>query len=90
MIELFGLLIIAIVLFVVGPFINFIIGWITGWLISNTFAATFLTGLDFLGITLTINEIPILCGVLNVIGNFFKSSRSSKLDNEIDKLIDSL
>ena len=55
------------------PFLSFIIGLIIGWLIKISFGAMFISGLKLIGLDIPIESIPLLCGVLNVIGSFFRS-----------------
>lgn len=64
-------------LIVFAPFLNFLIGYFTGWLISKTFGVTFIAGVNLIGINLTIKQIPLLCGVLNIIGGFFRRNNSN-------------
>lgn len=62
-----------ILLIVFGPFLNFVWGYFIGWLIQNTFGLTLCNGLSMIGISITPNSLPLLCGTLGVIGSFFKS-----------------
>lgn len=67
----FGLVIVIIIF---SPFLNFILGYFIGWLITKTFGTTFLAGLNLLGLKLTMTQIPLLCGTLNAIGSFFRNT----------------
>ena len=64
----------TIVLIFASPFINFIFGWIVGWFIKIIFGTIFISGLKLIGIKISIDTIPLLCGTLNLIGSFFRSS----------------
>ena len=64
----------TIVLIFASPFINFVLGWIVGWLIKIIFGTIFISGLKLIGIDISIDMIPLLCGTLNLIGSFFRSS----------------
>lgn len=70
----FGAVILLLLLLIFSPFICFCGGWVTGLLIQWIFADTFLKGLALLGIIITKSQIPLFCGILGVIGSFFKSS----------------
>ena len=59
------------------PFLYFIGGWITGFLIKLIFANTFINGLSLIGLSLKPDDIPLFCGILGVIGSFFKSTVST-------------
>ena len=65
----------ALALIVLSPFLSFILGWAIGWLIKLVFGATFVTGLKLLHINIDVNSIPILCGVLSVVGSFFRANK---------------
>lgn len=71
-------LVVVVILF--APFLNFILGYFIGWLISKTFGATLLAGLKLLGLNITITQLPLLCGTLNVIGSFFRNSKEIEKD----------
>lgn len=72
--AIFGL----IILIIICPFLYFISGWITGWLIQLIFAPTFIRGLSLIGINISADSIPLFCGTLGVIGSFFKTYVKSK------------
>ena len=63
-----------IALFIFLPFLCFAGGWITGWLIKLIFGNTFCNGLALIGIHIAPSQIPLLCGIIGVIGSFFKNT----------------
>ena len=86
------LLSMCFILIFISPFIAFAEGWIVGWLIKIIFGTVFISGLKLIGINITVNAIPLLCGTLNLIGSFFRpgtdiTSLKTKIknkNNEID------
>lgn len=74
-------IVIIILLIIFEPFINFLLGYFTGWLIENTFGLTLCNGLQMLGISITPNSLPLFCGTLGVIGSFFKTSNYNNKKN---------
>lgn len=79
--AIIGMIALLIGLVVILPFISFAEGWIVGHLIKWVFGATFVSGLAMLGINISPESIPIFCGVLAVIGSFFKSTTIKKKDD---------
>jgi hypothetical protein len=67
-----GAVALAIVLLIFGPFLNFVFGWVVGWLIKITFGNLFIEGLSLFGLSLTKNSLPLFFGVIGVISSFFK------------------
>ena len=80
-IALIGGLVMLVGLVIVLPFLYFAGGWIVGHLIKWTFGTTFVSGLAMLGIHIFPESIPIFCGVLAVIGSFFKNATINKKEN---------
>lgn len=68
-----GTLIVAILLIIFAPFLLFCIGCFIGLLIKIIFGSLFVSGLALIHINITPNQIPLFCGVLGVIGSFFKN-----------------
>lgn len=66
------LILMCFILIFVSPFIAFAEGWLVGWLIKIIFGTIFVSGLNLIGINITVNAIPLLCGTLNLIGSFFR------------------
>lgn len=75
-----------IILTILSPFLCFLEGWIIGLLIKATIGSIFITGLKLIGLNITLDTIPLLCGTLAIIGSFFKtglSSSSFKMKKEV-------
>ena len=81
--AIIGALAMLVGIVIIAPFINFAEGWIVGHLIKWIFGATFVSGLAMLGIhTSPPESIPVFCGVLAVIGSFFKSTTINRKKND--------
>lgn len=76
--AVFGMIVLVIGLVIIAPFLNFAKGWIIGHLIKWIFGGTFVAGLAMLGINISPESIPVLCGVLAVIGSFFQNTVINK------------
>lgn len=74
-----GILIGVVVLCIIEPVIIFCAGWFGGWILMKIVGGAVVTGLNTLfGTTRFMPElIPVVCGVLAVIGSYFKTSISS-------------
>ena len=72
--KTFGLIILAAVITVFFPFILFILGCFTGLLIEITFGELFVKGLSLLHISIDKTQIPLLCGIIAIIGSFFRNT----------------
>ncbi len=77
-----AIIIIAILFFIVFPFIYFCLSWIVGLLIKIIFGEVFVNGLGLLGIIITKDQIPLLCGVIGVIASFFKNPIKANKESE--------
>ena len=80
--ELLIIILGVLFLIFISPFLSFICGWVTGWLIKVIFGATFVTGLKLLHINIDVNSIPLLCGILSVIGSFFRTTTTKFKSND--------
>lgn len=69
--EIFGLIFLVIIAFFVTPFITFIGGWISGWLIKITIGQSVVNGLALLGLTIPLEKFPLFFGTLATIACFF-------------------
>jgi ribose/xylose/arabinose/galactoside ABC-type transport system permease subunit len=74
----FGLIMLVVAVLIFSPFISFICGWITGWLIKITFGDTFIQDLSMLGLSFNKEALPLFCGTLGVIGSFFRHTAVKK------------
>ena len=69
----------VIILCIVEPIIIFGAGWFGGWILMKLVGGAVVTGLNTLfGTTRFMPDlIPVVCGVLAVVGSYFKTSVSS-------------
>lgn len=69
-----------IILCIIKPIIIFGAGWFGGWILMNIVGGAVVTGLNTLFETtrFTPDIIPVVCGTLAVIGNFFKTTVSKE------------
>lgn len=69
----------VIILGIFLPVIIFGVGWFGGWILMKIVGVAVVTGLNTLfGTTRFMPDlIPVVCGVLAVIGSYFKTSVSS-------------
>ena len=65
-----GLIIIAIF---IAPWLSFWLAYFGGWIAKITIGNYIVKGFALLGITLPLNKIPLIAGVLGWIGGFFKN-----------------
>lgn len=74
-----GVIIGIIILCIVEPIIIFGAGWFGGWILMKIVGGAVVTGLNTLfGTTRFMPDlIPVVCGVLAVIGSYFKTSVSN-------------
>ena len=69
----------VVILWILSPIIIFGAGWFGGWILMKIVGGVVVTGLNTLfGTTRFIPDlIPVVCGVLAVIGSYFKTTISS-------------
>ena len=69
----------VIILLIFAPVITFFCGWFGGWILMKIVGGAVVTGLNTLfGTTRFIPDlIPVVCGVLAVVGSYFKTSVSN-------------
>lgn len=74
-----GIMIGAIILWVILPVLIFCAGWFGGWILMKIVGGAVVTGLNTLfGTTRFMPElIPVVCGALAVVGSYFKTTMSS-------------
>ena len=70
---------IGILILIFFPVITFCCGWFGGWILMKIVGGAVVTGLNTLfGTTRFMPElIPVVCGVLAVVGSYFKTSVSN-------------
>ena len=73
--EIIGYIALIIVMSFFMPFLWFLGGWISGWLIKITIGQTIVSGLALIGFNLPLDKFPLFFGTLAVIASFFKTSR---------------
>ena len=78
---LIGTIIGFIILCFVAPFLNFLGGWISGWLIKITIGNMIVSGLSLIGIHIPIESFPLFFGTLNVIAGFFHATTINNKGN---------
>ena len=76
-----AIIILGVLLILVSPFISFCLGWFVGLLIKIIFGTTFIKGLGLIGIMITKDQIPLLCGVIGTIASFFKNPAISNKES---------
>lgn len=77
--SIIGAIIGAVILWIISPILIFGAGWFGGWILMKIVGGAVVTGLNTLfGTTrFTPDLIPVVCGVLAVIGSCFKTIVSS-------------
>ena len=75
---------VAILLIIFGPAMNYFFGWITGHLLSWVCGDTVVNGLNYLFNTtrFTVDNLPMICGTLGIIGSFFKNMSSTSYNKK--------
>ena len=80
--KLVGLIGLVILAFVISPFLTFWLAFFGGWLAKITIGGVLASGLQTLGLSISVNQIPLIAGTLGWIGCFFKNSREFKWNND--------
>ena len=72
-------IIVAVISSILSPILIFGAGWFGGWVLMKIVGGAVVTGLNTLfGTTrFTPDLIPVVCGVLAVVGGYFKTTISS-------------
>ena len=73
-----GIVLILIFAALITPFLFFGVGWLTGLVIKLTFGNLFIRGVSLLNINISLSQIPLFCGILGIIGSFFRNSNINK------------
>lgn len=70
------LVILTAVIFLLSPILTYCLGWFGGWILMKIVGSAVVTGLNTLfGTTRFMPDlIPVVCGVLAVVGSYFKTS----------------
>ena len=73
--KMTALIVTALFLLIINPVLCWAFGWLFGWFLKLFIGDTFIYNLNLLlGTNLSVDFIPSFCGVLGVIGHFFKGS----------------
>ena len=75
--EILGLILLTIIIGIFLPFIEFLGGWITGWLIKITIGPLIASGFALIGFYLPLNSFPLFFGTLAIVAGFFKTYNSN-------------
>lgn len=75
-----GVLVALIITIIIAPILCFLGGYISGLILKLIVGGFIVDGLNLMLNTtrFTADKLPIICGVLAVVGSFFKSSLSTK------------
>lgn len=71
--EIIGAIIALIIVFIFEPFIVFWCSYFGGWLAKLMVGSHLVEGLKLIHISVELNQIPLLAGVLGWIGTFFRN-----------------
>jgi len=72
--SILGIIAILVITIFIAPWLGFWIAYFGGWVAKITIGNYLINGLEYLGILITKDQIPLLAGVLGWIGGFFKAS----------------
>lgn len=64
-------IIIFIILFLTVPFLHFLGGYITGFIIKITIGSSITAGLALMGLNIPLDNLPLFFATINVIASFF-------------------
>ena len=62
------------------PWFSFWLSYFGGWIAKIVIGKYLVEGFSFLGITVPLEKIPLIAGVLGWIGSFFKSNTKASKD----------
>lgn len=71
--EIIGAIVALIIVFIFEPFIVFWCSYFGGWLAKLMVGSHLVEGLKLIHISVELNQIPLLAGVLGWIGTFFRN-----------------
>lgn len=76
------LVILTAIIFLLSPIFTYYLGWLGGWILSQIVGTAITNGFNILFDTtrFTPELIPITCGALAVVGNYFKTSVTKSKD----------
>ena len=76
-----GLIVLFVLAIVILPWVAFWLAYFGGWIAKLVIGGYLVQGLAILGINITLDQIPLLAGVLGWIGGFFKTTVSRNSNN---------
>lgn len=76
--KIASLIVLIIVALLIEPWLVFWLAYCAGWFAKILIGKYIVAGFGLLGISIPIDKIPLLAGVLGWVGSFFKSFQSSK------------
>ena len=79
MLGCIGVIIFAVIIWIVSPILNFFCGYFAGLILSWAVGGTLIDGLNILFNTtrFSADMLPVVFGALAVVGSFFRSSLSN-------------
>ena len=82
LLKIIGIVGLVFLALVISPFLTFWLAYFGGWLAQITIGGILVSGLQTLGLSISVNQIPLIAGTLGWIGCFFKNSRELKWNND--------
>ena len=76
-----GAILIVVVSIFIFPWLAFWLAYFGGWIAKIVFGKYLIQGLAMLGLDITLDQIPLLAGVLGWIGGFFKTTAVKNNNN---------
>lgn len=76
--SILGIIGLLILIFFIAPWVSFWLAYFGGWIAKITIGKYLVSGFKLFGITIPINKIPLVAGVLGWIGGFFKTFKYNK------------
>ena len=70
-------IIIFIIVFLTVPFLKFLGGYITGFIIKVTIGSSITAGLALIGLNIPLDSLPLFFATINVIASFFMTPPST-------------
>ena len=71
--QIFKYILLIILAFFLAPILSFGIGFLAGLIIKITIGTSIVSGLNLIGLNISLNDLPLFFGTLSIIGDFFKS-----------------
>ena len=82
--EIIGVICVIIIILFIFPWLSFWFGYFCGWLSKITIGKYLVEGFSLVGLTIPLNKVPLLSGVIGWVACFFGSAASvTKMNNNI-------